>query len=522
MEEKENRPVAAAPVQESESPQRSSGAPVRASAGPQASLRAPAPVAAPAALDPLISIDNLAERLHRAMDGPGTDEEQLFLALQQVQGYPAAIKALRATYLHKYKMPLDEALHAELTPGELAYAMSLLDGRTGKQVEQTRSPQELARRLYRLLQADECKPEFIYEALGSIRRDLVAASEVNMAYYNEHKTTFTADFRKLFGEGAELDLVMDMVGGAPMRANVEQNVFTPAQAKQIFDDLAKLKFITDKGTEAAVPYHHPADGCHLRAQMMAQRLTGLGIASQKVFAVSSKEGQLNVMTPYAGDSKDHDPNVAVSWWFHVAPMILVQTEQEGIQEMVLDPSLYHRPLTVDDWIDFQSTEQFSRLDAASAMRMLSEKKEEILSTRKKNYVEPEKVPKQQHVYPRAANHTFVADRDTILPGDIVAPLSPHRAQAVLELGRRGMSRYAMLAQVNDLALAIRKQLDAPAFDLAKILQLLRSQSPEIRLLLLDGSEPDYFYGHKYLILEVFQRCNHLEKQTLMDALLRRD
>ena len=59
-------------------------------------------------------------------------------------------------------------------------------------------------------------------------------------------------------------------------------------------------------------------------------------------------------------------------------------------------------------------------------------------------------------------------------------------------------------------------------DLAKVLQLLRGQPLEIRTVLLDGSAPDYFYGHKYLILEVFQRCNHLEKQALMDALRRRD
>lgn len=473
-------------------------------------------------LDPLLSIDNLAERLYESMVINGTDEEQLFLALQQVQGFPAAIKDLRATYLRKYKVTLDAALHAELTPTELAYATALLDGRTGRQADASRSPQELARRLYRLLNADDIKPEYIYEALGGIRRDLVAASAVNAAYYEEHKTNFTADVMRVFGEGVELDLVMDMMGGAPMQANVERKVFSPDEAKRIFDDLAKLKFITDKGKEAAVPYHHPADGCHLRAQMMAQRMTGLGIASQKVFAVSSQESELNVMTPYAGDSKDHDPNAAVSWWFHVAPIILVQTEKAGIQEMVLDPSLYNRPLTVDDWTDFQSTAQFSRMDATSALRMLSEKKEEILSTRKKNYVEPEKVPKQQHVYPRAYNHTFVADRDTILPGDIVAPLTPHQAQAVLELGRPGMSRYAALAQVNELAVGIRKLLDAPTFDLAKILQLLRSQPLEIRTFLIDGSEPDFFYGHKYLIMEAFQRCNHLEKQALMDALRRRD
>lgn len=85
---------------------------------------------------------------------------------------------------------------------------------------------------------------------------------------------------------------------------------------------------------------YPDDGCFARARAMDWLLENAGYARPaSVFSF----GNLYVPT-------DHSPTGAVSWWFHVAPMV-----QVGGVAYVLDPALDpSRPRTVADWVAIQS------------------------------------------------------------------------------------------------------------------------------------------------------------------------
>ena len=105
---------------------------------------------------------------------------------------------------------------------------------------------------------------------------------------------------------------------------------------------------------------------------MAERLTELGYASDKVFAISTAQGGLHVPTDYAGDMPvGQQTTPGVGWWYHVAPVIHVRDAQGNVREMVIDPSLASGPITIDsaNWIGFTSSFKDSTFAPASASRL---------------------------------------------------------------------------------------------------------------------------------------------------------
>lgn len=83
-----------------------------------------------------------------------------------------------------------------------------------------------------------------------------------------------------------------------------------------------------------IAWNYKLDGCYARAHLMARRFEEEGVRVDKVWI----KGDLTV--------KDNNP--PISWNFHVAPIVYV--EDKGIiQKMVIDPSLFDRPVTVAEW-----------------------------------------------------------------------------------------------------------------------------------------------------------------------------
>lgn len=101
------------------------------------------------------------------------------------------------------------------------------------------------------------------------------------------------------------------------------SVLSEVDAKKIFNKLATQKHIAYKYTQ---------DGCNPRAHEMARIMDNEGIVSGKMFA----EGRLVV------------PGSPSATYFHVAPFILVNRNGK-IQQMVLDPSVFKEPVSVDKW-----------------------------------------------------------------------------------------------------------------------------------------------------------------------------
>ena len=115
------------------------------------------------------------------------------------------------------------------------------------------------------------------------------------------------------------------------------NVKTSLQ--DVFNLVRDYRFLNDayhRGFLRRESWLYPDDGCHVRAEIMAQLLMNSKYpAPAKVFIF----GNLVART-------DNHPNGYVHWWFHVADAYRV-----GREVLVLDPAIdiYH-PLPMREWI----------------------------------------------------------------------------------------------------------------------------------------------------------------------------
>ena len=91
-----------------------------------------------------------------------------------------------------------------------------------------------------------------------------------------------------------------------------------------------------------IVFDYVRDGCYARAQLMIRKMESLGIRAGKVWAFPPSPGeQLQVATPHA-------PGGKVKWTYHVAPVVHVRNGKQDV-EMVIDPSLFHHPVTIAEW-----------------------------------------------------------------------------------------------------------------------------------------------------------------------------
>lgn len=82
-----------------------------------------------------------------------------------------------------------------------------------------------------------------------------------------------------------------------------------------------------------IAWNYKVDGCYARAHLMARRFEAEGVRVDKVWI----SGDLSV------------PEENINWNFHVAPIVYVEDEKGKIIKMVIDPSLFNKPVTVDEW-----------------------------------------------------------------------------------------------------------------------------------------------------------------------------
>ncbi|ABX06197.1 MAG TPA: hypothetical protein DEF47_18395 [Herpetosiphon sp.] len=130
-----------------------------------------------------------------------------------------------------------------------------------------------------------------------------------------------------------------------MQVNQDGSV-SYADATLIFDDMAN---------EADIPFNFKDDGCYARSYLMGNRIVErYGINPDDMFKVtildrspSDSNPTLTVPTDkmYPGFSSEDG---TVNWTWHIAPAIKVQTPN-GVEIMVIDPSLSTHPLSVDQW-----------------------------------------------------------------------------------------------------------------------------------------------------------------------------
>jgi hypothetical protein len=107
------------------------------------------------------------------------------------------------------------------------------------------------------------------------------------------------------------------------------SVISSTQANDLF-----RKFVGDPN----IPFKYPIDGCYARATAMAQMAEADKITMGKVYA----EGFLQAKT-------DSVAYPIARWGWHVAPVAYVKKADGKIDLMVFDPSLFNKPVGIDEW-----------------------------------------------------------------------------------------------------------------------------------------------------------------------------
>jgi hypothetical protein len=452
---------------------------------PASSAPASVPSSAPAATTtpaapPALNYDMLADRIRKAIEGLGTDEEQVYLALQQLQRNDAAIRELERVYMSKFNLDLEADIRDDFSDEELEYALQLMNRGTpgaAQTIGTTPSTaahfERAARRLRNAVDRWGTDEEAIYAVLLPFNRDMRLIRELMRVYdslYNENLR------ERIISETSwsEQDYALYLLGGSAVRANIEITEVTEAEAVRLFSEMASLGFWTSSDTQAPIPYHHPPDGCYARAHLMVQRMTELGYASEKIFAVAGRG--LEVRTDFAGDqfamgqTPVSDPRCAggefgsqtapvVRWWYHVAPTIHVRNATGVVTEMVIDPSTATAPITIAQWTAQMRGEPFDRRTVGQIESLLKE---------------------SRGIFPTAQNITFSTDRDVFWPIGPFGAEEPLAASEAMEGVRAQITHYAERATAHELAAAIRPQLRASSIDVALVLAAISAATPAAR------------------------------------------
>ncbi len=102
-------------------------------------------------------------------------------------------------------------------------------------------------------------------------------------------------------------------------------------------------FFSSVRRQPHIPFQYPSNGCWVRAHEMCRLIERYFDNDPRVVVAKIWNfGKLTVKT-------DNNPDCLVKWLYHVAPVVKV-----GEELLVIDPSLFERPMSVDAWRRRQS------------------------------------------------------------------------------------------------------------------------------------------------------------------------
>lgn len=112
-------------------------------------------------------------------------------------------------------------------------------------------------------------------------------------------------------------------------------VVSEARAEELFRALADADDI---------PHGFVDDGCHQRAHVAAKRLEELGVYTEKAFLRPLSGADLKIPS-------ERSPIGFTLGIFHTAPCVLVRGDDGVSRRVVLDPSLFYGPVSVEAWAE---------------------------------------------------------------------------------------------------------------------------------------------------------------------------
>ncbi|MGI9518740.1 MAG: protein-glutamine glutaminase family protein [Pirellulaceae bacterium] len=131
-----------------------------------------------------------------------------------------------------------------------------------------------------------------------------------------------------------------------------------AEAQRLFDICAGQSCHLG-APSPCITFQYLLDGCHARAHKMRYLIENEGYCCAKAFAFAP-------LAPYKLASRANKwGHCCVAWWFHVVPLVPVQVDALFQAAMVIDPSMFDRPVLYSTWLE--SLEDTSCYAAAKVM-----------------------------------------------------------------------------------------------------------------------------------------------------------
>jgi len=136
-----------------------------------------------------VDIDAIAEEVHEAVEGWGTDEERIFVNLQRLKKDPVDIASLKTSYSTKFGTGLEAELRDEMSGSELRLALELIgiNDAAGAMVKAAApaNPADFTAEATKLQSAMEgwgTDEEAIYAVLLPLNRDVAKLNQLKAAY----------------------------------------------------------------------------------------------------------------------------------------------------------------------------------------------------------------------------------------------------------------------------------------------------------------------------------------------------
>ncbi|MGB1206180.1 MAG: eCIS core domain-containing protein [Chitinophagales bacterium] len=202
----------------------------------------------------IVNYDKLADKIYKAIDGLGTDEEAVYSALSALKNEKSKIDALKAKYKQKYSNSLIQDIQDDFSGDELAHALNLLKATTTPKAGTTPKAidyDKIAEKIRNAIVGAGTDEESVYAALSQLGQDATKIAALKAKYKTKYSTTLLADIQGDFS-GEELNYVLELIGS---RSNSEKvNVKNNTEAKKsqkIIQDIY-TKYGIDVNSQAGV------------------------------------------------------------------------------------------------------------------------------------------------------------------------------------------------------------------------------------------------------------------------------
>ena len=158
-----------------------------------------------------LDFDALADRIHEAMGGLGTDEEAVYSALFALAHDQTNIDELKRVYQARFGISLIDAIRDDFSGSELSYALSLLQAQaTGTTIDYD----HLAEQIHDAVSGLGTDEEAAYTALSQLNGDPAKITELADIYLQKYGVALMHDIQGDFS-GSELDHALELQGISP-------------------------------------------------------------------------------------------------------------------------------------------------------------------------------------------------------------------------------------------------------------------------------------------------------------------